>query len=77
MNKLFIGLFIFSATASASIDLTPKGGQVSMLAQGNNFIKIQGTGAAPTGKVTVDGKNIRGELQFDLASLDTKNETRN
>jgi polyisoprenoid-binding protein YceI len=79
MKKIAIGLFLFSFTASAAVQtLKPNGGQVSMLAQGKpNFIKIEGIGSAPTGAVTVDGTKIEGEFKFDLATLDTKNDTRN
>ena len=79
MKNLMAVLFLFSFGASAAPQsLTPKGGQVSMLAKGKpNFIKIEGIGAAPTGKVTVDGNKIEGEFTFKLATLDTKNETRN
>lgn len=76
---VLVSLLLWGLSASAAVQtLSAKGGQVEILAMGRPaFIRIQGVGSAPQGNIQLDGRNIKGEFEFDLASLDTGIKMRN
>ncbi len=63
--------------AASTKTLSVESGKVQFLAVGKpSFLKVNGEGKAPTGTMTIENGKATGEFTFDLASLDTKNETR-
>lgn len=80
MKKLMLlSLLSFSGWAFAlPHNMSVSGGGVEVIAVGKpSFIKIRGKGNAPTGTLKVEGKKASGQIEFDLASLDTGIELRN
>ena len=79
-SKIFVLILaIFCVPAWSAVQtLSAKGGLVEILALGRpSFVKIQGTGSAPTGQIYLDGDKVKGEFEFDLGSLDTGIQMRN
>ncbi len=76
---LLIAAMIMNLPAMASVQsISAKGGDVEFLAIGKpSFIKIHGKGTAPSGKLSLDGRKVSGQFEFELSSLDTGIETRN
>lgn len=57
--------------------MTVASGKVEFLAIGKpSFLKINGSGGRPTGTLTIIDGKATGDFDFELASLDAKNETR-
>lgn len=66
-----------AAAALPAKKMTVESGKVEFLAVGKpSFLKVNGTGSAPTGNLTLEDGKASGEFSFELGTLDTKNETR-
>jgi len=79
LTFISFAMFLWGASAPAAIQtLSAKGGQVEILALGRPaFIKIQGIGSALQGHIQLEDDAVKGEFEFDLASLDTGIQMRN
>jgi hypothetical protein len=78
MKKIKIKSLITLATLSlvfsnaAEFTSSPQDGSISFKAIGKPaFLKIDGKGAGPAGKVTAQGKKLSGEFSIDLNTLST------
>jgi polyisoprenoid-binding protein YceI len=71
--KLSVLLFVVLPNIGfAAVSLEPAGGMVEVVAIGKpSFLKINGKGEAPKGKIRVNGKKLSGKLDFNLNTLDT------
>lgn len=87
LNMFFLTALVLLLTATANATPAPvavpvktmsvESGKVQFLAVGKpSFLKVNGEGNAPTGTMTIENGKASGEFSFDLATLDTKNETR-
>lgn len=80
MNKTLFALMILWATISFATEFSVKSGEVKFTAIGKpGFLKIRGSSHAsyPSGKIKVEKNSVRGELSFELKSLDTGIDLRN
>lgn len=82
MKNLIIAIVLLTAPgmafANTNIKLKQDQGYTEFLALGNpGFLRIKGTGKAPTGDLTVIEGKLAGTLKMDLTSLDTGMELRN
>jgi len=79
MKFLILVHLLMPALAFAAVTkLSPQGGSVEALAVGKpTFIKIRGKGEPAKGTLQVDGKNVQGNFEFQVATLDTGIDLRN
>lgn len=78
MKKLFLKLTLatflipISSRAATEVILQETTGKTQFLAIGNpGFLKIEGLGKGPSGKLTITNQKVEGDIIVDLNSLDT------
>jgi polyisoprenoid-binding protein YceI len=75
MNNFFVTLFavLFASTAFANMQIVSQGkGKTEFHAVGHpSLLRINGEGAAPAGKIEINGLNAKGLITADLSTLNT------
>lgn len=75
---LFIILLVSIKSIAAIATFQQDRGKVSILAIGNpSALKIKGEGSGPVGSIDLSSLELKGELEFNLDSLDTGMKLRN